>query len=137
MGEGRILRDLQGRYGECCEGLHEISSGYRNGVIYCTAEVCGNGACRSVENEWNCAEDCGEEEDEKDEEEVPEVEEELLRVCPDMRVENLMPCLCTGDDCSECEDRRYYILDGERRELDEFDNEWVEENCDVEEKVVY
>jgi hypothetical protein len=47
-----------GNQHDCCEGLHEIPSGYRDGVIYCTSEVCGDGHCRSVENGDNCPEDC-------------------------------------------------------------------------------
>ncbi|MCD6557780.1 MAG: hypothetical protein J7K31_01960, partial [Candidatus Aenigmarchaeota archaeon] len=43
----------------CCEGLHEIASGRRDGVVYCTSEVCGNGKCTALENEWNCPQDCG------------------------------------------------------------------------------
>ncbi|MDD5086459.1 MAG: DNRLRE domain-containing protein [Candidatus Nanoarchaeia archaeon] len=42
----------------CCEGLHGIESGYRNYITYCTAEVCGDGQCKSVENSYNCPEDC-------------------------------------------------------------------------------
>jgi hypothetical protein len=63
IGDGEILRDLQGKKGDCCSGLHEISSGYRNGVTYCTSEVCGNGECKALENKWNCSKDCGTETD--------------------------------------------------------------------------
>jgi hypothetical protein len=38
--------------------LHVIASGYRNNISYCTSEVCGNGKCQALENEWNCKEDC-------------------------------------------------------------------------------
>ncbi len=60
IGDGEILREFASIKGECCEGLYEISSGYRNGVAYCTSEVCGNGECETKENEWNCPEDCKE-----------------------------------------------------------------------------
>jgi hypothetical protein len=53
-----ILQTFASVKGECCAGLHEIASGYRNGVTYCTSEVCGNGQCQAKENEWNCSEDC-------------------------------------------------------------------------------
>ena len=59
IGDGKIVRKLGYVYGECCEGLHEIASGYKNGVVYCTSEVCGNGKCTALENEWNCPQDCG------------------------------------------------------------------------------
>ncbi|RLJ04911.1 MAG: hypothetical protein DRP08_00610, partial [Candidatus Aenigmatarchaeota archaeon] len=58
IGDGKIVRKLGYVYGECCEGLHEIASGFRNGVVYCTSEVCGNGKCTALENEWNCPQDC-------------------------------------------------------------------------------
>ena len=53
-----ILQKFGSVKGECCAGLHEISSGYRNGVAYCTSEVCGNGECKALENKWNCPKDC-------------------------------------------------------------------------------
>ncbi|MFH1450978.1 MAG: hypothetical protein ABIF92_03280 [archaeon] len=58
VGEGGEVKTMQIINLFCCEGLHEISSGYRNGVIYCTAEICGDGNCRSVENMFNCPNDC-------------------------------------------------------------------------------
>ncbi len=58
IGEGEILREFGSVKGQCCAGLHEISSGYRNGIAYCTSEVCGNGECKALENEWNCPKDC-------------------------------------------------------------------------------
>jgi len=57
-GEGELADSLTMEPKQCCEGLHEIGSGYRNGEIYCTSEACGDGNCRSVENELNCEEDC-------------------------------------------------------------------------------
>ncbi len=54
VGDGEVKTPLS----ECCAGLHVIASGYRNNISYCTSEVCGNGACRALENEWNCPQDC-------------------------------------------------------------------------------
>ena len=63
----------------------------------------------------------------------------LLKNCPDYLVTNKMPCVCSTDQCPECENppRTYYILDGNRRGITEFDQEWVQQNCDVKEEVVY
>jgi len=63
VGEGGIVKSpFEGIEKVCCEGLHEIGSGYRNAVAYCTSEVCGDGKCKSVENKYNCPEDCEEKE---------------------------------------------------------------------------
>ena len=64
---------------------------------------------------------------------------EPLRVCPDEMISNQMPCACADDDCSGCDNppRGYYILNRKRKEISEFDSEWVEENCDVKTQVVY
>jgi len=53
----------------------------------------------------------------------------LLRVCPDVKIINRMPGI---KGISE-----YYIVKGQRREIDELDNTWVWENCRFEEKTVY
>jgi|GEM_PF-5859788 len=58
VGEGEVLSNFEGAYGACCEGLHGIPSGHRDGVVYCTSEVCGNKKCSGLENEWNCPADC-------------------------------------------------------------------------------
>ena len=60
VGEGRIVQAFGEPKKVCCEGLHEIWSGYRNGVVYCTSEICGDGQCKSVENKLNCPTDCTE-----------------------------------------------------------------------------
>ena len=58
VGDGETLREMVTVNGECCEGLHEISSGYRDGIVFCTSEVCGNGECKAKENPYNCEDDC-------------------------------------------------------------------------------
>lgn len=47
-----------------------------------------------------------------------------LRICPDAWYDNQMPGEVTKN-------REYLIVDGERRELDEFDIEWIKNNCAV------
>lgn len=50
-----------------------------------------------------------------------------LRECPDIHVIDKMP----GTDVND-EGRQYYIVEGERAEIRDFDGAWVDENCDVE-----
>lgn len=56
--------------------------------------------------------------------------EELLQQCPNKWIDNQMP----GETTRE---RQYFILDGKRRELKEFDLEWVRKNCKIKPEVVY
>ncbi|MEK6895439.1 MAG: hypothetical protein AABX48_02875 [Nanoarchaeota archaeon] len=62
-----------------------------------------------------------------------------LRICPDAWVENKMPCPCVTDNCSECDNppRQYFIIDEKRRELNEFDVNWVNQTCNITKKIVY
>ncbi|HLN19198.1 MAG TPA: hypothetical protein VK255_03450 [Patescibacteria group bacterium] len=53
-----------------------------------------------------------------------------LKICPDELIDNQMP----GDNSEK--NRQYYILDGQRREIDEFDQEWVKNNCQVKKDIV-
>jgi len=57
--------------------------------------------------------------------------------CPDLLFQNKMPMAC--DTVEECDAliREYYIVDGKRKELTDFDSEWVEQNCDVKVEAVY
>jgi hypothetical protein len=56
---------------------------------------------------------------------------DLLKICPDSKFTNKMPGPGTGTPSS------YYILDGKRRELTEFDQNWVAANCVVKEYSAY
>jgi len=56
----------------------------------------------------------------------------LLQVCPDEWIQNDMPPTLKSE-----KDRQYYILNGERRELSEFDSDWVNKNCNLEKQIVY
>ncbi len=55
-----------------------------------------------------------------------------LQLCPDVWIDNQMP-----GDFSEKYQRQYFILNEKRRELEEFDFEWVQENCNLEKQIVY
>ncbi|NCP66693.1 hypothetical protein GW756_00100 [bacterium] len=56
-----------------------------------------------------------------------------LRICPDELIENRMPGTVPTDpqSASQTMPSAYYILDGSRREIAEFDQNWVNQNCDV------
>lgn len=54
-----------------------------------------------------------------------------LRVCPDEWIQNKMP----GPDSQQTNE--YFILDGKRREIKEFDMEWLKKNCDIKPQIVY
>lgn len=56
----------------------------------------------------------------------------LLRVCPDEWIKNFFPM--TEESPYP---REYYIIDSQRRELTEFDNDWIANNCQLEASVVY
>jgi len=59
-----------------------------------------------------------------------------LQFCPDEWIDNQMPT--TIELGSEMPTRRdYYRADGVRREISEFDENWVKENCDLERQIVY
>lgn len=55
-----------------------------------------------------------------------------LRTCPDEWIDNRMPVVGEPEF-----PREYFILDGERMEMEEFDVEWVKENCGIEPMPVY
>lgn len=57
-----------------------------------------------------------------------------LQVCPEEMIVNEMPGIDrSGETESDIEPVRssYYILGGERREIDEFDTAYIAENCTV------
>lgn len=60
-----------------------------------------------------------------------------LQECPDRWVIDLMQESLDEDGNPYNEPREYYSLNGERRELREFDLNWVEENCDLEPQEVF
>ena len=56
---------------------------------------------------------------------------EKLKICPDEWYVNKMPCII-GGECGG----QYFVLDGERREFNEFDVDWIKENCGIEPTIV-
>lgn len=54
----------------------------------------------------------------------------LLQVCPEEWIQNQMP----GPATSEV--KEYFIYQGERRELKEFDLEWIKKNCNIKPQIV-
>lgn len=60
----------------------------------------------------------------------------LIQSCPDEWIQNRMPTVVPeGEEATTPSE--YYILDGGRREIAEFDTAWVEANCNLEAQVVY
>jgi hypothetical protein len=55
----------------------------------------------------------------------------LIRRCPEKWVNNQMPC--SGD----CAAPQYYILDGKRWEIFQFDKLWLSKNCNLKMDTVY
>jgi len=65
-------------------------------------------------------------------------EDTKLQTCPDEMIDNQMPRVVFDDaSLANANNTKYYILDGERRELSEFDEDWVKENCKVKIQTVY
>lgn len=63
-----------------------------------------------------------------------------LQICPDEMIVNEMPGIDrSGETTNDVEATRssYYILNGERREIDEFDTAYIAENCTVPVQSVY
>lgn len=55
-----------------------------------------------------------------------------LRQCPDEWIDNQMPS--TDPNKSKTQ---YFLLNGERRELEEFDIEWIQKNCNLKKQDVF
>ena len=55
-----------------------------------------------------------------------------LRVCPDEWYVNRMPSIGRNNTSNE-----YFSYKGERRELSEFDVDWVKTNCSIEPQILY
>ncbi len=53
-----------------------------------------------------------------------------LQVCPDEWIQNKMPG--TGGT----EPNEYFVLEGKRRELKEFDLSWIKKNCNIKPQIV-
>ena len=60
---------------------------------------------------------------------------ELIQDCPEEQITNHMPAVSeTGESI---EPNSYFIYKGERRELAEFDLDWIAAHCDVAETEVH
>lgn len=57
------------------------------------------------------------------------------QICPDAWYVNQMPMIEPIDGESS-PSNEYFIVDGERRELEEFDVTWIQENCTVQKQIV-
>lgn len=55
-----------------------------------------------------------------------------LQQCPDEWIDNQMPS--TDPKGAETQ---YFILNGARRELNEFDTEWIQKNCNLKKQEVF
>jgi hypothetical protein len=55
---------------------------------------------------------------------------QLLQQCPEEWIQNKMPST-DGSGTSE-----YFILEGKKHELKEFDLEWIKKNCDIKPQIV-
>lgn len=56
----------------------------------------------------------------------------LIRQCPDAWIENRMP---TTDDTNS--EKQYFVFNGERKEVKNYDVSWIKNNCSVQIKYVY
>ncbi len=54
----------------------------------------------------------------------------LLQVCPEEWIQNKMP----STDAQSANE--YFIYEGKRREIKEFDMEWVKKNCTIKPQIV-
>lgn len=55
-----------------------------------------------------------------------------LKICPNEWIDDQMP-----GDKSGGKDRQYYILDGKRMEIYEFNSNWVRDNCNLKKQIVW
>jgi len=56
-----------------------------------------------------------------------------MQECPDEWIQDRMPTVGGYDD----KEGEYFIKDGKRMEISEFDLQWVNENCNIKPKIVY
>lgn len=60
------------------------------------------------------------------------IENPKLKICPDQWYDNQMPTTVGNNNSPS----QYFSIKGERRELSEFDVDWIKENCEVNEPTV-
>jgi hypothetical protein len=62
--------------------------------------------------------------------------ENKIKDCPAEKIINQMPVMCVRAPCPAI-DNSYYIYKGARKEISDFDANYVKNNCSVKESVVY
>lgn len=60
----------------------------------------------------------------------------LIKDCPSEKIINLMPIVCVTTPCLPI-DNSYYIYNGTRKEISDFDSSYVQYHCKVSESKVY
>lgn len=58
----------------------------------------------------------------------------LIRECPDEWIEDRMPSVENENSATE---RQYFIFNGERKEIKDYDVDWIKNNCSVEVQYAY
>jgi len=56
------------------------------------------------------------------------------RVCPDAWIDNQMPSV---KDDKTVNLRQYFVIDGERQEMGDYDLDWIRINCNIKPQTVY
>lgn len=59
-----------------------------------------------------------------------------LRSCPSEKIINKTPIVCVKAPC-DVSNTDYYIYNGARKEISDFDQNWVQNNCSIKETIVY
>ncbi len=67
------------------------------------------------------------------------VKSNLIQTCPDEWILNKMPSIKNEENPLDTTEipSEYFIVDGKRRELTEFDLSWIQSNCDLKQISVY
>ena len=70
---------------------------------------------------------------------ITKVKSNLIQTCPDEWILNKMPSIRNDENPLDSNDlpSEYFIIDGKRRELTEFDLLWIQSNCDIKQTSVY
>lgn len=64
-------------------------------------------------------------------------QDEKLKICPEEWINNQQPIVSESNESTSEINEQYFILNKERRELSEFDMNWVIKNCDIKITTVY
>jgi len=58
-----------------------------------------------------------------------------LKICPDVLFENKMPQVIDKNQTPKI--NKYFIINGKREEINNYDLNWIKLNCNVKEQIVY